>query len=160
MGIKTSAEITQILKGKWDKSKNRGDWRVLSGRNPKGRYDMFISNPEHIWQIKFEHTGCNEAIGFGCEVGKIDDEIRKLMGGGAPVPFGLISPQKADPAIIMAGMQQYSSDSANALSKDYISEKQAKLDEKLDLEIERMNSDPRLRRRYREQKERERTPYL
>lgn len=160
MGIKSSAEITQILKEKWDKSKKREDWRVLSGLNPKGRYDMFISSPERMWQIKIEHTGRNEAIGFGCEVGKTDDEIGKLMVAGAPVPFGLISPQKADPAIIMAGMQQYSSDSANALSKDYISEKQAKLDEKLDLEIERMNSDPVLRRRYREQKERERTPYL
>ncbi|RCV63891.1 hypothetical protein C5S53_11740 [Methanophagales archaeon] len=160
MGIKTSAEITQILKEKWDKGKNREDWRVLSGRNPKGRYDMFISSPERMWQIKIEHTGRNEAIGFGSEVGKTDDEIRKLMDAGAPVPFGLISPQKADPAIIMAGMQQYSSDSSNALSTDYISEKQAKLDEKLDLEIERMNSDPVLRRRYREQKERERTPYL
>jgi hypothetical protein len=160
MGIKSSAEITQILKEKWDKSKKREEWRVLSGRNPKGRYDMFVSSPERMWQIKIEHTGRNEAIGFGSEVGKIDNEIRKLMGAGAPVPFGLISPQKADPAIIMAGMQQYSSDSAYTLCTDYISEKQAKLDEKLDLEIERMNSDPMLRRRYREQKEREKIPYL
>lgn len=160
MAVKSSADITRILKEKWDKSKDKEDWRVLSGRNPKGRYDMFISSPERLWQLKIEQTGRNEAMGFGLEVGKIEDEIKALMGIGAPVPFGLISPQKADLAIIMAGIQQYSSDSAYTLCKDYLSEKQAKLDEKLDMEIERMRSDPVLRRRYKEQKEREKIPYL
>ncbi len=160
MGVKSSADITRILKEKWDRSKNKEDWRVLTGRNPKGRYDMFISSPERLWQLKIEQTGRNEAMGFGLEVGKIDDEIKALMGIGAPVPFGLISPQKADLAIIMAGIQQYSSDSAYTLCKEYLSEKQAKLDEQLDREIERMKSDPMLRRRYKEQKEREKIPYL
>lgn len=161
MGIKSSAEITRILKEKWDKSKDKEEWRVLTGRNPKGRHDMFISSPERTWQLKIEQTGSNEAIGFGLEVGKIDDEIKKLMGIGAPVPFGLISPQKKpDLAIIMAGIQQYSSDSTYTLCKEYISEEQAKLDDKLDMEIERMSSDPISRRRYKEQKERESKSYL
>ncbi len=160
MAVKSSADIARILKEKWDKSKDKEDWRVLSGRNPKGRYDMFISSPERLWQLKIEQTGGNEAMGFGLEVGKIEDEIKELMGIGAPVPFGLIAPQKDDLAIIMAGIQQYSSDSAYTLCKDYLSEKQAKLDEKLDMEIERMRSDPVLRRRYKEQKEREKIPYL
>jgi hypothetical protein len=160
MGIKTSSEITRILKEKWDKSKDKDEWRVLTGRNPKGRYDMFVSSPERVWQLKFEQTGGNEAIGFGSEVGKIDVEIKALMKVGAPVPFGLISPQQSDPAIIIAGIQQYSSDSAYQLCKEYISEKQAKLDDMLDREIERMKSDPVLRRRYREHKEREKTPYV
>ncbi len=161
MGVKSSAEITRILKEKWDKSKDKEDWRVLTGRNPKGRYDMFISSPERIWQLKMELTGSNEAIGFGLEVGKMDDELKKLLRIGAPVPFGLISPQKKpDLAIIMAGIQQYSSDSTYTLCKEYISEKQAKLDEKLDREIERMSSDPISRRKYKEQKERETRSYL
>ncbi len=160
MAVKSSADIARILKEKWDRSKDKEDWRVLSGRNPKGRYDMFISSPERLWQLKIEQTGRNEAMGFGLEVGKIEDEIKELMGIGAPVPFGLIAPQKADLAIIMAGIQQYSSDSAYTLCKEYLSEKQAKLDEKLDMEIERMRSDPVLRRRYKEQKEREKIPYL
>jgi hypothetical protein len=161
MGIKSSDEITRILKEKWDKSKDKKEWGVLAGRNPKGRYDMFVSSPERIWQLKIEQTGDNEAIGFGLEVGKIDDELKELMRVGAPVPFGLISPQKKpDLAIIMAGVQQYSSDSTYTLCKEYISEKQAKLDDKLDREIERISSDPLSRRRYKEQKERESRSYL
>ncbi|MBA5942571.1 MAG: hypothetical protein H0M93_04535 [Methanophagales archaeon] len=160
MGIESSAEITRIVKEKWDKSKDKADWRVLSGRNYKGRYDMFISSPERIWQLKVEQTGSNEATGFGMEVGKIDDEIRELMKIGAPVPFGLISSQKDDLAIIMAGIQQYSSDTTHTFCTDYVSDAQAKLDEKLDREIARMSSDPVFRRRYREQRERESRSYL
>ena len=160
MGIQSSTDITRTLKEKWDKSKNKADWRVLTGRNHKGRYDMFISTPERLWQLKFEQTGGNEAIGFGLDVGKMDVEIKRLMSVGAPVPFGMISPQRADLAIIMGGIQQYSSDSTHTLCKDYISKEQAKLDEKLDREIELMKADPVFRRRYREQKERDRIPYL
>ncbi len=161
MEIQASGDITRALKEKWDKSRDKKEWRVLTGRNPKGRYDMFVSSPERLWQLKFEQTGRSEAIGFGLEVGRIDDEIKELMGMGAPVPFGLISPQKADLAIILAGIQQYSSDSSYTLCKEYISKEQAKLDEKLDREIERMGrSNPVFRRRYKEQKEREKIPYL
>ena len=161
MGIQSSAEITRTLKEKWDKSKDKSEWRVLTGQNhKKGRYDMFISSPERFWQLKFEQTGGTEALGFGLDVGKIDADIKRLMRMGAPIPFGLISPQKAELAIIMAGIQQYSSDTTQTLCKEYISGKQAKLDEKLDREIERMQADPVFRRRYREQKERERLPYL
>jgi hypothetical protein len=160
MEIQASADITRTLKEKWDKSRNKKEWKVLTGRNPKGRYDMFISNPERFWQLKFEQIGSNEAIGVGFEAGKIDDEIKELMSMGSSVPFGLISPQQVDLAIIIAGIQQYSSYSTDMLCKDYISKEQAKLDEKLDQELERMGSDPAFRRRYKEQKERERIPYL
>ena len=160
MGIQTSAELTRVLKERWDRSKQRGDWRVLSGRNPKGRHDMFVSSPDRIWQLKFEQTGGSEAIGFGLDVGKLDEELKALMGRGSPVPFGLIAPQKADLAIIMAGVQQYSSDTTDRLCKEYISGEQARLDEKLDLELERLQAEPDFRRRYREQKERERIPYV
>ena len=161
--IKSSAEIVEILKRKWDKSKDedRNEWRVLSGRNPRGRYDLFISTPERVWQLKIEQTGNNEAIGFGLDVGKPDEDIKKLFRHGAPVPFGLVSPQvNKNLAIIMAGIQLYSSDSAYKLCNEYISDKQAELDERLDREIERMKSNPLLRHRYREQKERERLLYL
>ena len=160
MEIQASADITRTLKEKWDKSRNKREWKVLTGRNPKGRYDMFISNPERFWQLKFEQIGSNEAIGVGFEAGKIDDEIKELMSMGSSIPFGLISPQQVDLAIIIAGIQQYSSYSTDMLCKDYISKEQAKLDEKLDQELERMGSDPAFRRRYKEQKERERIPYL
>ena len=160
MGIQSSADLTRTLKEKWDHSKDKKEWKVLTGQNHKGRHDMFISSPERIWQLKFEQTGNNEALGFGLDVGKIDEDIKRLMGMGAPIPFGLISPQKTELAIIMAGIQQYSSDTTHTLCKEYISGKQAKLDEKLDQEIERMSADPVFRRRYREQKERERLPYL
>ncbi|MBN1455270.1 MAG: hypothetical protein JW945_03335 [Methanomicrobia archaeon] len=160
MGIQTSTEITRLLKERWDRSKQRADWRVLSGCNPKGRHDMFISSPDHLWQLKFEQTGSSEAIGFGLDVGTLDEELKALMSRGSPVPFGLIAPQKADLAIIMAGVQQYSSDTTQKLCKEYISGEQARLDEKLDRELERLQTEPGFRRRYREQKERERIPYV
>ncbi|RZN39269.1 MAG: hypothetical protein EFT35_03870 [Methanophagales archaeon ANME-1-THS] len=160
MEIQASADLTRTLKEQWDKSRNKKEWKVLTGRNPRGRYDLFISNPDRFWQLKFEQIGGNEAIGVGFEAGKIDDEIKALMSMGSPVPFGLISPQKVDLAIIIAGIQQYSSYSTDLLCKEYISNEQAKLDEKLDQELERMGSDPVFRRRYKEQKERERIPYV
>ncbi|MFZ2070668.1 MAG: hypothetical protein WAV32_03500 [Halobacteriota archaeon] len=163
MGIKSSADIARILKERWDKSKDKEDWRVLTGRNPKGRYDMFIGSSDRLWQLKMEYTGTNEVLGFGLEAGKMDEDIEKFFDAGAPVPFGLVSPQmtrkKCDLAIIMTGVQQYSSDSTYTLCRDYISEKQAKLDDKLDSEIERMSCDPLLGRKYKEQKERERKSY-
>ncbi|MHC1577414.1 MAG: hypothetical protein ACXQT6_01815 [Candidatus Methanospirareceae archaeon] len=167
MAVKSSAEIARILKKNWDKSeeKEKTEWAVLSGRNTKGRYDMFVSSPERVWQLKIEETGGNESIGFGLEVGKMDDELRKILqagaGAGAPVPFGLVSPQKKpDLAIIMAGVQQYSSDSTHTLCKEFLSEQQSKLDDRLDRELEKIHSDPLARRRYREQKERESRSYL
>ena len=167
MAVKSSAEIARILKKNWDKSeeKEKTEWAVLSGRNTKGRYDMFVSSPERVWQLKIEETGGNESIGFGLEVGKMDDELRKILqagaGAGAPVPFGLVSPQKKpDLAIIMAGVQQYSSDFTHTLCKEFISEQQSKLDDRLDRELEKIHSDPLARRRYREQKERESRSYL
>ncbi len=159
--IRTSTEIMEILKRRWDKSKDRDEWRVLSGRNPRGRYDIFISSPDRVWQLKVEQVDRDKAFGFGLEVGKPDEEMKKLFSHGAPVPFGLISPHtKNNLAIIMAGIQLYSSDSAYSLCRDFVSEKQAELDERLDREIERMKSDPLLRYKYREQKEREERPYL
>ncbi len=160
MGIQTSAEITRLLKEQWDRSRTRAEWRVLSGRNPMGRHDMFISSSDRVWQLKFEQTGSSEAIGFGLDVGQLDGELKALMGRGSPVPFGLIAPQKADLAIILAGVQQYSSDTTDTLCKEYISGEQARLDEQLDRELEHLQDDPGFRRRYRAQKERERIPYV
>ncbi len=161
--IKPSTEIVKLLKKQWDRSKEieRCEWRVLSGRNQKGRYDLFISTPERIWQLKLEQTGDNKAIGFGLEIGKPDDDLNKLFMCGAPAPFGLVSPAAGDDlAIVVAGIQQYSSESTYKLCRNYISDKQAELDERLDCEIERMKSNPLLRYQYREQKEREMRSYL
>ncbi|MHC1635818.1 MAG: hypothetical protein ACXQTS_04225 [Candidatus Methanospirareceae archaeon] len=160
MRIKSSADIARMLKKEWDKSENKEEWRVLTGRNPKGRYDMFISSDEKLWQIKIEPIGDYEVIGVGMEVCKMEEEIREIMSKGSPVPFGIISPQKRNLAIIIAGIQNYSSDSAYQLCKEYISDKQAKLDRKLDKEIERMKRDPTLREWYEDYKERERRAYI
>jgi hypothetical protein len=161
MRIKPSTDIARILKEKWERSNSKEEWRVLTGRNPKGRYDMFVSSPERLWQLKIELTGDNEAMSFGLEAGKMDEEIKRLMKTGSPVPFGLISPQKKpDLAIIMAGIQQYSSDSAYQLSRECISDKQVELDERLDREIEEMRKNPLLRRKYDTHKEKEQRLYV
>ncbi len=51
-------------------------------------------------------------------------------------------------SIIMAGMQTYSSDSSNLLCREYLSGKQAALEQKLKQQVEIMMDDPVFRRKY------------
>lgn len=153
MTVKPAKDILAEMKKRYDKCPE--GWRVLTGMDSKDVYDTFISAGDgRVWQIKSEPISRNELVGVGLKVEKVDREIERIMMSGAPVPFGIISPQTRDLAIIMAGIQQYSSNAIEQLKKEYISSKQTKLYSNLKKEVERMlNSDPSLDRKYRAYKE-------
>lgn len=160
MKVENSGKIMERMKKEYERSERKDRWRVLAGRNPKDRYDMFISSEDKVWQLKTEYVAPFEVVGVGCSQGKLDDDIARMMSKGSRVPFGLISPLRKDLAIAMAGTQQYSSDAVETMSKDYISSKQAKLDEKLDRELEKLMENASFRKRYRGYKDYARRSYV
>ncbi|MCS4542069.1 MAG: hypothetical protein HY929_07100 [Euryarchaeota archaeon] len=161
MDIKPTNEIMRELLRLYRKSKSKESWQVITGRNPKGRYDTFISADDKLWQLETEPIGSMEFIGVGSEITNVDEDIRKIMRTGSPVPFGIISPQRGKFSIIMAGIEQYSSDSVHLLRKEYFSEEQIKLEEKLNQELKRLvNRNPSFARKYKEQKEHESKSYM
>lgn len=153
MRTKPAKDLMKEMKKRYDK--NPKEWRVLTGLDSKNRYDTFISSGDkRLWQMKAEQVGQNEIVGVGMKVAKMDEEIEKIMKAGATVPFGIISPQSKDLAIIMAGIQQYSSSSTNQLNREHVSSKQAKLQSDLEKEIESMiNRDPLMSKKYKAYKD-------
>jgi len=90
----------------------------------------------------------------------MDEDLEKIMKQGSPVPFGNVTPQRNKPSIVMAGIQTYSSDSSNLLCREFLSSKQAELEQKLKGQVEKMKDDPAFRKKYNEHKDRLRRAYL
>lgn len=160
MGTKPAKDLMKEMKNRYDK--NPMNWRVLTGLDSKNRYDTFISSGDkRLWQIKTEQVSRNEIIGTGMKVAKMDEEIEKIMKAGASVPFGIISPQSKNLAIIMAGIQQYSSSSTDQLKREHVSSKQAKLQFELEKEVESMiNRDPSMSKKYKAYKDLQNKSYI
>nr|MDO8080978.1 hypothetical protein [Candidatus Freyarchaeota archaeon] len=159
MSAKSIDEIMAELKKQYDKSQHKELWRVLTGRNPKDNYDTFITTDKDMWQIKSEFVGPGQAVGVGSNVRRIDDEIRSVVNQGTPVPFGMLVPQTREIAIILAGIQNYSSESVDKLARHHVSDKQSELEEKLDEELEKLMQNPDLKKEYKRHKERSARPY-
>ncbi len=160
MSVRPIDEIMQELKKQYDKSKHKEQWRVLTGRNPDDTYDTFITTDRSLWQIKSEFIGPGQAVGVGSNIRRIDDEIRKVVNQGTPVPFGMLVPQSREIAIILAGIQTYSSESVSRLARYHVSDRQSELEEKLDEELEKLMQNPNFRREYLRYKERSRRLYV
>ncbi len=159
MPAKSIDEIMAELKRHYDKSQHKELWRVLTGRNPDDTYDTFITTDKNLWQIKSEFIGPGQAVGVGSNVRRIDDEIRKVVEQGTPTPFGMLVPQTPEIAIILMGIQKYSSDSVSKLTRHHVPDKQLELKEKLNEEIERLKQNPQFRKEYEMYKERTKRPY-
>jgi hypothetical protein len=157
--VKSIDEIMSELKKQYDRSQHQELWRVLTGRNSKDTYDTFITTDKNLWQIKSEFIAPGQAVGVGSNVRRIDDEIRKVVNQGTPVPFGMLVPQTREIAIILAGIQNYSSESVDKLARHHFSDKQSELDEKLNEELEKLLQNPDLRKEYKRHKERSARPY-
>ncbi|MFQ6084957.1 MAG: hypothetical protein ACE5OY_01635 [Candidatus Bathyarchaeia archaeon] len=128
MAIKGVGRIVRELKRRYDR-KPKG-WRFLTGIS-EGRYDMFISHDGRLWQIKTEPLSPYHHIGFGGIIARdIDEEIVRKMRSGTPAFFEMISPQSKDKAIIVRGIERYSSKSVGDL-KSLLSPQQRKLDIRL-----------------------------
>jgi hypothetical protein len=159
MAIKSISTLMGNLKESYDKSKDKTGWRALGGMN-REYHDTFIAGDNNLWQIKSEEVKPGEFVAVGMKVSRCDEELEKIMKNGSPVPFGTMTPVDRKISIIMAGVQTYSSDSSNLLCREYLSSKQAALEQKLKQHVETMKDDPAFRKKYNEHKDRLRRAYL
>ncbi len=159
MAVKSISTLVGNLKEKYDKSKDRSTWRVLQGMD-RDHYNTFIAGDRNLWQIRSDEVTAGELVAVGMRVARMDEELGKIMKQGSPVPFGNVTPQRNKPSIVMAGIQTYSSDSSSLLCREFLSGKQAALEEKLKHQVEKMKDDPVFRKKYGEHKERLRRAYL
>ncbi len=110
MEIKPVAEVMEEMRRKYRRhSSLRGEWRVLMGGDDHGYGDLFFHAPGlGLWQIKGEMLSPFELLGLGVKFSakKMDEEIRRVMEEGEPVPFGLASfhPSSRDRLVIASGM--------------------------------------------------------
>jgi hypothetical protein len=159
MTIKSVSAIVASLKESYDKSKDKSSWRVLQGMD-RDFYNTFIAGDKNLWQVKSEEVTTGEMVAVGMRIARMDEELEKIMKQGSPVPFGNVTPQRNKPSIVMAGIQTYSSDSSNLLCREFLSGKQAALEQKLKGQVEKMKDDPVFRKKYNEHKDRMRRAYL
>lgn len=159
MAIKSVSALVGDLKEKYDKSKDRSSWRVLQGMD-RDHYNTFIAGDRNLWQIRSEEVMAGEMVAVGMRISRMDEELEKIMKQGSPVPFGNVTPQRNKPSIVMAGIQTYSSDSSSLLAREFLSGKQAALEEKLKGQVEKMKDDLAFRKKYNEHKDRLRRAYL
>lgn len=159
MAIKSVSTLVGDLKEKYDKSKDRSSWRVLQGMD-RDHYNTFIAGERNLWQIRSEEVTAGEMVAVGMRIARMDEELEKIMRQGSPVPFGNVTPQRNKPSIVMAGIQTYSSDSSSLLCREFLSSKQAELEQKLKSQVEKMKDDPAFRKKYNEHKDRLRRAYI
>ena len=159
MAVQSISTLVGDLKEKYDKSKNKSSWRVLQGMD-RDHYNTFIAGDKNLWQIRSEEVTTGEMFAVGMRISRMDEDLEKIMKQGSPVPFGNVTPQRNKPSIVMAGIQTYSSDSSSLLCREFLSGKQAALEEKLKGQVEKMKDDPAFRKKYNEHKDRLRRAYL
>ena len=159
MAVKSISSLMGILKGSYDKSKDKTGWKVLQGTN-RNYYDTFIAGDNNLWQIKSEEVGKGEFVAVGTKVSRSDEEILKIMRTGSPVPFGTVTPVGKKLSVVMAGVQTYSSESSGLLCREYLSSKQVSLEQKLKAQIDKMKNDPAFRKKYIEHRDRMGRAYL
>jgi hypothetical protein len=142
MGVRSLAEIMEEMRRRYRRYPElRRKWRVLAGRDEYGFSDLYFYAPKiGLWQIKGELKSPYELVGAGAKVParRIDDEIRRAMEEGIPMPFGLISPHPRlkDRAIIAAGLGRYQ-EMTKRLRENFSSRGQ-KIDAELRRKIEKL----------------------
>ena len=120
------------LKGRYDLSERKQDWRALTGRNHlRSEYDTFIFTDEKVFQIKAQEVAPKKMAAVATEVGGPSPDLLEVIKGGAPVPLNVIARAPSAYSVIMFGMQQYSSDISDLLSREYFSSKQDQLERDL-----------------------------
>ncbi len=159
MAVKSIRTLMGEMKESFDKSKDMSGWKVLQGMN-RGYYDAFVVGDNMLWQIKSEEVAPGEMVAVGATISRSDEDIEKIMRAGSPVPFSTVTPMSRKLSIIMAGVQTYSSESSSLLCREYLSGKQASLEQKLRTQVDKMMDDPGFRKRYCEHKDRVQRAYL
>jgi hypothetical protein len=149
-------EFMRYLKTKYDESDRRHEWRALSGRDHvTSSYDTFIFSDRKVYQIKSRELAPQKMVAVAEEVGGPSPDMLELVKGGAPVPLSVISKAQDASAVIMFGMQQYSSDVSDVFKREYYGSKQDALKAELDRRVQTVVQRPEFKHSYRSLKERE-----
>lgn len=149
-------EFMRYLKAKYDESESRHEWRALTGRDHvSSSYDTFIFGDKKVYQIKSRELAPMRMVAVANEVGGPSPDMLELVRGGAPVPLSVISRAQDASAVVMFGMQQYSSDVADLFKREYYGSKQDTLKAELDRRVETLVKRPEFKHAYRSQRERE-----
>ncbi len=147
-------EFMRYLKGKYDLSERKQDWRALTGRNHvKGAYDTFVFTDQKVYQIKATEVAPKKMAAVASEVGGPSPDLLEAIKGGSPVPLSVISRSPSAYSVIMFGMQQYSSEISDMLRREYYSSRQDRLEHDLQRSLNVLLERPEYRRAYRELKE-------
>ncbi|MEM0343876.1 MAG: hypothetical protein QXJ32_03970 [Thermoplasmata archaeon] len=149
-------EFMRYLKVKFDESERKPDWRALTGRDHvSGVNDTFIFSEAKVYQIKSVEVSPGQMVAVAAEVGDRSPDMLELMDRGARVPLSVVSKSPDAYSVIMFGLQQYSSDAADLLRREYFYSKQDRLDSDLERRLKLMLERPEYRRGYRELRERQ-----
>lgn len=143
-------EFMFYLKGRYDLSERKQDWRALTGRNHlKAEYDTFIFTDEKVFQIKAKEVAPKKMAAVASEVGGPSPDLLDVIRGGSPVPLNVIARSLSAQSVIMFGMQQYSSDISDMLRREYYSSKQDQLERDMRRGLDVLLQRPEYRRAYR-----------
>lgn len=127
-------EFMVYLKGRYDTSARRQDWRALTGRNHvTSEYDTFIFTDEKVFQIKSAEIAPKKMAAVAREVGGPSPDLLEVIKGGSSIPLNVTSTTPSAYSVIMFGIQQYSSDISDLLRREYYASRQ----DSLDVELER-----------------------
>jgi len=149
-------EFMRYLKTKYDESERKHEWRALSGRDHvTSSYDTFLFSDQKVYQIKSRELAPQRMVAVANEVGGPSPDMLELVRGGAPVPLSVISKAQDASAVIMFGMQQYSSDVSDVFKREYYGSKQDALKAELDQRVDSLIQRPEYRHAYKNLRERE-----
>jgi hypothetical protein len=139
-------ELMRYLKRRYDSCDQRHEWRALTGRDHvKGTYDTFLFSDERIYQIKASEIARGRMIAVGGEVGSASPDLAELSKDGSPIPIGMVSRATDASSVLLFGMQQYSSDTADTLKTEYFQSKQERLERDLKAQLDRALKRPEFR---------------
>ena len=149
-------DFMMYLKGRFDLSSRKQDWRALTGRNHvDSTYDTFIFTDQKVFQIKSLEVAPTKMAAVASEVGGPSPDLLEAIKGGSPIPLNVVSRSPSAYSVIMFGMQQYSSDISDLLRREYYSSRQDKLDSDLERNAKVLLERPEFKAAYRSLKERE-----
>jgi hypothetical protein len=156
MELQGVEEFMRYLKTKYDESERKQEWRALSGRDHlSSSHDTFIFTDKRVFQIKALEVAPEKMVGVASEVGGPSPDLLELTRDGAPVPLSVISRAQDASAVMMFGMQQYSSDVADVFRREYYGSKQDALRADLDRMVSNVIQRPEYKRAYHDYKERQ-----
>jgi hypothetical protein len=143
-------DFMMYLKGRFDLSERKQDWRALTGRNHvDATYDTFIFTDQKVFQIKAKEVAPKMMAAVASEVGGPSPDLLEVIKGGSPVPLNVIARSPSAYSVIMFGMQQYSSDISDLLRREYYSSKQDQLERDMQRGLEVLLQRPEYRHAYR-----------